>query len=367
VKLKAGGYLVKILITAGLFWLIARKLEWAEVGTRLAEVSWWNLIFVLALIAVQNVVLTERWCLITRSLGSFLPRRDGLVMMLASQFFNQGLPSSLGGDAVRIWCLQRAGMRFSQAAIAVTLDRAIGFITLLVLTAFTLPVFVAIARNRGPIELVGLAVAAGLVLLAIGVSPLGRAIVRSLQRRLNLSGLGFVFDLLRGLRGLLKSRAIAVPVIGYGVLAHLLSVAVVYVLALGINASVTPGMLFVVMPTVMLVSFLPISLAGWGVREAALVSAFSLVGASTVEAVLISVAMGLCYLAFGLLGGIIWLFSSPAAGIRVAQPAPPEALSNKRNVQDGQSDAVSALREHDGTRGGFRPHAGRASPVDEAR
>jgi uncharacterized membrane protein YbhN (UPF0104 family) len=61
----------------------------------------------------------------------------------------------------------------------------------------------------------------------------------------------------------------------------------------------------------MLVSMAPISLAGWGVREGAMIVGLGLAGIVPADALAVSVAYGLLQLALGLLGGALWLLVAP--------------------------------------------------------
>jgi hypothetical protein len=62
-----------------------------------------------------------------------------------------------------------------------------------------------------------------------------------------------------------------------------------------------------IVPPVTLLQLVPISLAGWGVREAALVVALGWFGVPAEAALAISVLVGLCLILVGLPGGLIWL------------------------------------------------------------
>jgi uncharacterized membrane protein YbhN (UPF0104 family) len=59
----------------------------------------------------------------------------------------------------------------------------------------------------------------------------------------------------------------------------------------------------------MLLSMIPISLAGWGIREGAMVVVFSLAGLKAEASLSISVLFGACLFVSGLPGGFIWLFT----------------------------------------------------------
>jgi hypothetical protein len=64
---------------------------------------------------------------------------------------------------------------------------------------------------------------------------------------------------------------------------------------------------------VLLISTLPISVAGWGVREKSLVLAFAYAGLSESNGFLVSVLLGATMIVVGLVGGIVWLTSPDRA------------------------------------------------------
>jgi Lysylphosphatidylglycerol synthase TM region len=71
-----------------------------------------------------------------------------------------------------------------------------------------------------------------------------------------------------------------------------------------------------IMPPVILVQLVPISLAGWGVRETALIVMLAVFRVPTENALAVSLLVGLCQLACALPGGIIWL---AAADVGISQ------------------------------------------------
>ena len=66
--------------------------------------------------------------------------------------------------------------------------------------------------------------------------------------------------------------------------------------------------LFVVLP-VLMVATIPISIAGWGVRESAMVIAFSYAGLAESDGLIVSVIYGAAMLAIGAVGGLVWAVS----------------------------------------------------------
>ena len=66
--------------------------------------------------------------------------------------------------------------------------------------------------------------------------------------------------------------------------------------------------LFLILP-VMLIATIPISIAGWGVRESAMVLAFSYAGLAESDGLIVSILFGVVNLAVGAIGGVVWVAS----------------------------------------------------------
>src|SRR5262249_57857056 len=75
----------------------------------------------------------------------------------------------------------------------------------------------------------------------------------------------------------------------------------------GVGSHLPLGNWIMIVPPVMLIQLLPISLAGWGVREAVLVVALAPFGVPAEAGLAMSVLFGMCLIASGLPGGLIWL------------------------------------------------------------
>jgi len=82
------------------------------------------------------------------------------------------------------------------------------------------------------------------------------------------------------------------------------------------------GAALVIVPAVMLVTMAPISFAGWGVREGAMIVGLGLAGIAAADALAVSVAFGLVQVALGVPGGALWLARrGGAAGDGPGRPA----------------------------------------------
>jgi hypothetical protein len=107
------------------------------------------------------------------------------------------------------------------------------------------------------------------------------------------------------------------------VLVHILAVVIAWCVARSIAAPVLFDQVLQLVPPVMLITMVPISIAGWGVREASMGLAFGYAGLATSEGVNVSLLFGAIYFIVGAFGGLVWIFS----GEKAAQGAAPIKVS----------------------------------------
>ena len=198
-------------------------------------------------------------------------------------------------------------MLLSRAVNGVMLDRVATVLGLVLLVVIAVPFFTdrvgeADARWIIPADLI----------LALGgiVGLIALMVLDNLPLRFAH------FRLVRGLAALAAdTRAVflspwhAVKVMVISLVGHANVAFGVYLIAVSLDLGVTWVDCMVLMPPVLLLMTLPISIAGWGVREAAMVTAFGLIGVSNEGAVVLSVTFGLAAVFMALPGGIVWLMS----------------------------------------------------------
>ena len=97
------------------------------------------------------------------------------------------------------------------------------------------------------------------------------------------------------------------------VLVHVLAVVIAWCVVQSIAAPVLFGQIFQLVPPVMLITMLPTSIAGWGVREATMGLAFGYAGLMTNEGVNVSLLYGAVMFIVGAFGGLVWILSAEKA------------------------------------------------------
>jgi uncharacterized membrane protein YbhN (UPF0104 family) len=311
---------VKILISAALLYFSLRKINLAELVSRLnvSSLGWIGL--AIAVTFLQIFVGVLRWREISAECGAPLETRQAMRFNMIGTFFNQTLPSSIGGDAVRLWLVARAGAGWRAATYSIFVDRAIGLIALAIIIVASLPWsyhLITDPHGRSALLLVDFAaLAGGLGFLVLGMLPwpwLKRWWGTHHLHACALIANRVIFS---------RDRGPKIAVLS--LLVHVLAVVVAWCVVQSIAAPVTFGEVFQLVPPVMLITMLPISIAGWGVREATMGLAFGYAGLMTNEGVNISLLFGAIVFIVGIFGGLVWIFSPEKAAQGAAPIEVPE-------------------------------------------
>ena len=195
-------------------------------------------------------------------LGHRLPFVHSLLLVLVGYFFNQTLLSSVGGDGVRMWYSYRAGLPGAVAVAGVLLDRAMQYVAHMLLVAAGLPVIFSMVPDWRVHAVVLLLLAGSAV--AFAVAAILDKLPRFLQRLLPISA---ILPFSTGLRDILGSPSSFLQTVALGLANQIGGFTVVVLLAFGLGLSITLLQCLVVVPIALLMTALPLSVGGWGVRE----------------------------------------------------------------------------------------------------
>ncbi len=316
---------LKFLVSGLLIWFLLANVDLDAAKERVLDIAPGMVALATAIFLVQLVIGALRWQAVLDAIGAPLSFARAFRFFFIGAFFNQTLPSSVGGDAVRIYKTYRAGLTLGRAVNGVMLERIAAVVTLVALVAATQPFFLPrvgdeTARWILPFVALGVAatVAGMVVLLVLDGLP---GSLRGWRLVRGLAQLG------ADARKVFLAPRAAGKALGWSVAAHVNLTRGVYVLALGLKLEVTWVDCIALFLPVLLVTTLPISIAGWGVREGAMVAAFGLVGVPVEGALVLSILFGLLIVFISLPGGVIWILSGDKrADVAAAAPAP-EALS----------------------------------------
>jgi uncharacterized membrane protein YbhN (UPF0104 family) len=298
---KLPGTFLRVALTAVLLWLAFRHADWSRIGAGLAHMQAIWFASAIVVLAFQLGLAAQRWRWIALGCGATVSTASALRYIFISQFFSQTLPATIGADGARIWYLGRDTGDWKPAFYSVFIDRGIGGLALGILVVAILPG--AFSKIQDPAGRLSLLIAGSSCLVAlaavmmIGSLPwLDRWAATRHVRTIAVTG-GKLFG----------DSATAAKITITSIAIHLFSVLAIWCIAQALTAPLTAtGAIFLV-PPVMLITMVPISVAGWGVRESAMIAALGYAGIGNSQGLLISLLFGAAGFVLGLAGGGVWI------------------------------------------------------------
>lgn len=307
------GFLVlaaRILVSGALLYLALRGVNFAAIQARLSQSSPEWILSWMALSVLVNIVQiffgALRWREISGPCGAPLHATQAFKYNLIGTFFNQTLPSTIGGDAMRLWLVNRTGAGWRAATYSVLVDRAIGLIALAIIVVASLPwSFQLIGDSRGRLGLVLIdlaAISGGLGFLLLGHLPW--TWLRTWWPTRHIHACSLIAN------RVLFNRNSGPKIAILSLCVHVLTVVIAWCVVRAISAPADFDQVFLLIPPIMLVTMLPISIAGWGVREATMMVAFGYAGLVQADGTMVSLLYGASSFVVGAIGGLVWVFSA---------------------------------------------------------
>jgi uncharacterized membrane protein YbhN (UPF0104 family) len=270
------------------------------------------ILFAAAFTAVATLAATWRWRTVSAALGVPLPWATSVAAYYRSQFLNTVLPGGVIGDVHRAYRQGEQNGEVGRAARAVATERGAGQVIQAVLTVVVL-IVLSLAGPLIELAWIGAAVLGGVVvaLVVVAVTIRGR---RLLRRELSLLRLTF------------GSPASSLSVLVASVVVVVAHAATFVVACLAIGIAASPRELVALALVALAAAALPLSIGGWGPREAASASVFALVGLGAGAGLAASTAFGVLTMVSVLPGLAVliveWATARPrAVRTAVAYPA----------------------------------------------
>ena len=132
----------KTVVTLLLLALLFHKVDYAATLRHLRDITPLTAVISLVVLNAGIALATARWRIILQSMGRAFTNWNLFRLNLVGQFFNQALPSTVGGDGMRIWLLYRNRCSFAEAINSVLIDRVTGFAVLGIMSLYGLPTLV---------------------------------------------------------------------------------------------------------------------------------------------------------------------------------------------------------------------------------
>jgi len=260
--------------------------------TKISPVFWF---FSFLSVLILQFISTFRWELLGKCLGFHLGWKRYMIYYFVGMFFNLFLPTSIGGDVIKAVFLSKEEKGKLKAIYSILADRGLGLGGMFILGGIACIIdFDAVPYPYNVITLV----AAIVIIIALFIAPVF---------------FNFIADLIPRHREKIKFLPIFWEHPGVILKATLLSIIIqlfanlcVWIISLGMGLKLSLTYYCIVYPLVSLLTLLPISLSGLGVREGGFIYFLGLQNVSAESALVLSLGSFIVQAAVCLIGGIVF-------------------------------------------------------------
>ncbi len=295
------GWLARIIITIALLTLIFRNIEFESVKDIILQANIKLLIVAVLFQLLSTLLAGYRWGRVMKSLNFGQKSKFYMRSYFKGSFFNQGLPTSIGGDAVRVLDVAGNGHRKRDAFIGVFIDRILGLSGLLVLNLVA-NYFLPGLLPENLFLMINIIVLTGLL------GFISFIYIHKIKALYKGRLLAYILRVSEYLNNILHDvRSISFHLI-VGVLIHLFSIINIYLVGQSVGLEYDLLTIAVIVPPVILLTLIPVSLAGWGIREGAMIGLFGLIGGAATTILSMSILYGIILIIASLPGLYTYLY-----------------------------------------------------------
>lgn len=290
---------LRFAITLIILWVMLRAIDHQQTWSILRHADVSLLLWALLAQLASTTIAAYRWQVIMQNLHFGLAFSFYWRSYFKGMFFNQALPTSIGGDAIKVVDLVRRKFRKRDAIYGVMVDRVIGLAALLFLSLLAY----LFERRHLPSHI-------NIAIVLLNVCAISGFFALLHMHKLHwLQRIPTLYELLLNISDRLHQTFSShrLLILATSLLIPFLAVLGFYFTgqALGMPFELTTY--FLVVPPAIVFTVIPVSIAGWGVREGALVALFGLLGANKSAVLMMSITYGFTLILVSLPGLVTFL------------------------------------------------------------
>jgi uncharacterized membrane protein YbhN (UPF0104 family) len=313
---------IRIGVSVGLLAIIAWRMDWSGLADKFVNLRLEYWLAAVGVLILSQVCSAKRWQIFARELRFQQTLPQYCAYYFIGMYFNLSLPTSVGGDVVRVWYLDGKSGRKLAALASIALERLNGLLVLFAVAC--VGVLLSPIALEWWIHACVWSVAAGAVLGMASLPIVQRWQRLPAQRREQLRT---ILELLRYPRVLTEATFMSIVVQGLGVVA-------LWFIGLALELEIPFAYYCILGPMVSLLTLLPISVNGMGVRELGTVVFLAPLGVHEDSAKTLAFLWFMAQVAISLLGGLVYLFGAyPKAQTDAANEGAPDGPVDRDSDQ----------------------------------
>ncbi|MEM9470222.1 MAG: lysylphosphatidylglycerol synthase transmembrane domain-containing protein, partial [Pseudomonadota bacterium] len=269
--------ILKLIISVGIFAVVFTRLDVDELKNIVTEVNPLYWVFAVCLTLAQFFLLSLRWEILinigVKRMSYVQSLQTTLIALLANTLFI----ATIGGMAVKIALSLKYGASIFKAIFATIIDRFMTLFALAFFAALTLPGLTVFMTNETYIKAAMVLSILGFALLVF--TPLILLLGMELLSKIDNVKLK-THSAFRYLKFFINNQKMLIKVMAISLLAQIMYFLAIYILSHSTGIELSFLQLMTVLPIISLISSLPVSIGGWGVREGSFVYGFAILGVS---------------------------------------------------------------------------------------
>lgn len=301
---------LRISVSIILLWFLFRQLDREVLIEIIINADKRLLLLAFSIFFINYILSLFRWEMLLKAARIHLPLKRVIISLAGGYFFNLFLPSSIGGDVVRVIDLTTHTRRPHEVMATVLLDRLSGYIGLVILAWLALLSSWNIIPKKNVLVWVGIITA---ILIIILLVLFNKSLYFKINRLLHSpSGnkiKGYIRDVHKETHIFRHHEKVVLNNITLSLFIQMITPVTFYITALSLGLRINIIYFFIFLPIIGAVTLLPISIGGLGLREYMITSFFAMLGISTHLTFAMSVLNSLFILIYGGLGGLIYVLT----------------------------------------------------------
>ncbi len=312
--------IIKLLISIILIGWIIHKVNLIKLKDILISA---NLLWILAAVSLHIYAYWasgKRWQILLNALEVKESVKNLIKSYLVGTFFNQFLPTIVGGDMIRAIDLSEPCQSLTKSLTIILLERFIGIIALLSLVNIGFILRMKYLDEVSYVSYWPIYAQITFIVSIIVLFSMGNVITNEVERHVpNKFIKKVLYKILLVLNTLTKFRSHPIPLLKAFVLSVTLQLVFIlhyYFLSISIGLHMSFAFLLIIIPIIFLLSMLPVSINGIGLREGLFIYFFSKIGVSPEKSLTICILGFSITLFYGLIGGLIYMGRKEPTSLR---------------------------------------------------
>ena len=301
------GFMIKLLVSCSILFFFFFTIDYKKVAFIIAKVNYAYLILLFSLTILRNFTGAVRFHFLI-SVKKKIRVIELMKQYFIASFFNNFLPTAIGGDGARIILVSKFGIPKTTTALFIIIERLIGFFSLIFI-AFISSFFWKVPH---PIRIL-------ISVLTFGYASFMLIIFSQKLNRIFEKRIPRIFDkTIHAMQLLRKEKSIITATFMLSICYQLVSIMISYYVAVAIDLKIPVVSFLTLVPLVWFFTMIPISLGGVGLRELSFVYLLSLIGISREGSIIISLGTYFTLIISGIIGMMV-LFNDRLKDLKTAE------------------------------------------------